>query len=298
MIESQDTYLIGVDGGGTGCRVVIADSRVNVLATAEGDPANVTTDFAQTLRNIQKTIGIAAQKAGIDDSGLNNASIHMGLAGVVSHEAAARVAVATGFSHVAVTDDRPTTITGALGGGDGFLISVGTGTIIASSRGGQNRYIGGYGFQVSDQASGAWLGQRLLEETLLSHDGVRPHTDLTRAILANFKGDPNKIVAFGARAKPVDYGLLSPDVTAAAHAGDALGGALMLEGFTYLKAALEVLGFQPTDTLCLTGGVGRHYKGLFAQNGVTNIIEPRGTAVAGALHLAAIAAKQSADVSP
>ena len=297
MIESQVTLLIGVDGGGTGCRVAIADGNRRVLATAEGGRANVATDFDLALRCIRDTIDLAAQKVGIMPDILAVATVHMGLAGVVSDEVAARVASVAGFKQITVTDDRPTAVAGALAGKDGFLVSVGTGTIIASHRAGRSAFVGGYGFYVSDQASGAWLGRRLLEETLLCYDGVRPHTELTRASMAKFGDDPCQIAGFSIASGPGDYGGLAPDVVDAAQAGDTLGTALMQEGFAYLEAGLKALRFQPDDKLCLTGGVGRHYLSHFAAQAAGNIIESSGSSVSGAIHLAAVAAGQAIEAS-
>jgi glucosamine kinase len=300
MIESRDINLIGVDGGGTGCRVAIADSHQTVLTVAEGGRANVTNDFDRALRNLRETLEIALQKSGLDRARLTNATVHLGLAGAETHDTAARIASALksalGLDHVTVTDDRATTVAGALGGDDGFLAAVGTGSFVASRHDGQNTFVGGYGLQVSDQASAAWLGRRLLEETLLAHDAIRSHTNLTHAILARFGEDPDDIVAFSVDASPADYGKLAPDVVAAAEAGDAVGSALMQEGHAYLKAGLARLGFNPGEELCLTGGVGRQYARYFADTAI--IVEPQGSAVAGAVRLAAMAAQQRAGTAP
>ena len=48
-------------------------------------------------------------------------------------------------------------------------------------RDGEARAIGGWGFLVGDQGSGARIGRDLLEETLLAHDGIRPGLAADRA---------------------------------------------------------------------------------------------------------------------
>jgi glucosamine kinase len=176
MSKFQDSILIGVDGGGTGCRIIIADGNLTVLARASGARANVATDFVQAIRNIQEAITKAAQSAGITEDALSNAQVHLGLAGVLCSADAQKVAAALPYALINVTDDRPTAVEGALGDKNGFLISVGTGTIIATRQGRKNSYVGGWGFYVADQASGAWLGKRLLEETLLCYDEIKPHS--------------------------------------------------------------------------------------------------------------------------
>ena len=49
-------YLIAVDGGGTGCRVVIARPKGGILASAESGPANIATAFGTALHTIIKTL--------------------------------------------------------------------------------------------------------------------------------------------------------------------------------------------------------------------------------------------------
>ncbi len=44
--------IIGVDGGGSGCRVAVADAAGTVLARAEGGPANIATDPEGADRSI------------------------------------------------------------------------------------------------------------------------------------------------------------------------------------------------------------------------------------------------------
>lgn len=297
MSDSRDIILIGVDGGGTGCRAAIADASQTILAEADGDSANVATDFLQAIQNVQKTIADAGHKAGLSDRALHNATVHLGLAGVISDAVAGRVARAMPYTAVTVTDDRATTVAGALDDGDGFLISVGTGTIIAARKDGKNSFVNGWGFHVSDQASGAWLGRRLLEETLLWHDGLRADSDLARATLANFGGDPNQIVRFSLTARPGDYGRLAPDVVRAAKAGDPLGVALMQDGFGYLETGLQALGFQAGDRLCLTGGVGAHYADHFDKDIAPSVVAQSGLSVSGAVRLAAMALPSTIQVT-
>jgi glucosamine kinase len=53
-------FVIGCDGGGTGCRLVIADGQGRVLAQAIGGPANVTSDFDQAVANLRDALARAA----------------------------------------------------------------------------------------------------------------------------------------------------------------------------------------------------------------------------------------------
>ncbi|RUS59869.1 N-acetylglucosamine kinase [Pseudorhodobacter sp. E13] len=290
MAKKQLPYVIGCDGGGTGCRVVLADAQGQVLARASGGPANATSDFALTITSLSAALAEAAAQTGLSPQALRASVAHFGLAGVVSPAVAAQVAAALPFDHITVTSDREVAVTGALGGADGVLLAIGTGTIVAAQRAGQRRDAGGWGLQLSDQASGGWLGRALLEQVLLCHDGLHPHSDLTRATLADF-GAPLDMVLFAAQAQPADYARFAPQVIAAAQAGDAVGRGLMQRGAAYLDLALKAVGFMPDEVLCLTGGIGPHYAAYLAAPAQAAITAARGSGLDGALWLALATAR-------
>lgn len=298
MGDSELIPLIGVDGGGTGCRAAIGTRADGILGRAAGGRANASTDPEMAARNVASTVAAAALQAGIPESALHRAIAHIGLAGVMTRADAQRIARGLPYASSTVTDDRLTAVIGALGDDDGFLVSVGTGTIIASARGGQYRFVGGWGFHVADQASGAWLGRAALEQVLLAHDGVIAHSDLTRAVFATFGDDPNAIVTFTLSAQPGDYATHAPAIIDFARSGDPLATALMGKGADFLRHALGALGFQPGATICLTGGVGPHYTAFLPDGFLSGLAHPRGSALDGAFHLARRAAHTPHGAAP
>lgn len=274
--------LIGIDGGGSSCRATLLagpNARYDVVL----GPANVSTDFNAALATINAALAQLADRAGLSMADLATATAHLGLAGVMSPAIAGRVAAHLPFAHSTVTDDRPTTIAGALGEADGALAAIGTGSFIGRQVAGKIHGVGGWGFYIGDQASGAWLLRRCLEEVMLCVDGFAPHTDLTRAILKEHNDDPGQIVLFSLNSQPSDYARLARDVVTAAEAGDPLGARLMQEGAAYIRRALEVVGWNPNEALCLTGGLGPAYARWLNLPTVT----AKGTALDGALALAA-----------
>ena len=117
---------------------------------------------------------------------------------------------------------------------------------------------------------------------MLAHDGLRPETGLTRAMLAQHGGDPGAIVQFAGSAAPADYARLAREVVGAADAGDPLGRDLMNEGAAYIRAALSRLGWAAPEPLVLMGGLGPAYARWMG----VEVRPPRGTALDGALILA------------
>ncbi|MGX9355111.1 BadF/BadG/BcrA/BcrD ATPase family protein [Roseobacteraceae bacterium S113] len=286
MSDSACTLIVGVDGGGSGCRVAIGTLAEGVLARAEGGRANVATDLNLAIGNLLEAVEAAAARCAVPLSRLRGAAVHLGLAGVMTGRDAQQVASALPFRHATVTDDRPTALNGALGGNDGFLLSVGTGTIAAANVDGVYRSVGGWGFHMGDQASGSWLGREALRQVLLCHDGLTKHSDLTQALFAKFERDPNAIVAFSMSARPGDYGAFAPDVVESACAGDPVGQSIMRAGADYLQSCLVALDFRAGDALCLTGGVGPHYAAYLPLETTAGLREKCGDALDGAFRMA------------
>lgn len=286
MTDSEHTLLIGVDGGGTGCRVAIGTAVDGVLGRAEGGRANATSNPALAVKNIIATVTQAAQQANISPTMLGDAIAHIGIAGVMTSQDSAQIISALPYKDVTVTDDRPTAVTGALGEMGGYLLSVGTGTIAASSTPDGFEFVGGWGFQVSDHGSGAWLGRAALEQVLLCYDGIADHTSLTRELFSKYGRDPNEVVAFSTAACPGDFGSLAPDIIKHARADDPWAQSLMTVGANHLADSLVALGFQPGDRLCLTGGVGPHYADFLPDGYLSGYVDACGTALDGAFQLA------------
>ena len=291
MTHKDFSYLIGVDGGGTGCRVAVATLDGRILAEAKGARANVSTDCAEAIANIMRATHEAVHKAGLSIADIDRAVAHLGLAGYTGPEIGRLIKAALPFAKSVVSEDTHTTIVGAIEQEDGSVIALGTGTIIARQKAGQQTFIGGWCYQVSDQASGAWLGHGALEQTLLVVDGIVKASALSQRMLEKFDGAAG-IVQFSLKAQPRDFATIAPDVIETASAGDAVGTWLMKRGADYVDSALRALAHQPGDILCLSGGVGPHYAPYLSSDHTQNLTPPRGRAVDGAIALAVQAAKQ------
>ena len=300
MSDSSNILLIAVDGGGTGCRAAIGTCAQGVIARAEGGRANFASDPDLAIRNILDVVALAAQNAGIAagamPGALAAARAHLGLAGVMTAQDSARVAGALPYACAVVTDDRETAVAGALGGENGALLAIGTGTIVAANTAEGFRSVSGWGFHVSDQASGAWLGRAALVQVLLCHDGIEGHSPLTRDLFARFDDDPTAIVAFSMSAKAGDYATLAPEIVAQARAGDPWGRKIMAAGADYLTRGLGQVGFRAGDPLCLTGGVGPHYAEFLPPDLLIGRTLSRGNALDGAFHLAKLNAANTPEI--
>ncbi|WP_106203114.1 BadF/BadG/BcrA/BcrD ATPase family protein [Aliiruegeria haliotis] len=280
MIESFPSLFLGVDGGGTSCRAaLLADGKRHEVQLGS---ANVSTDFDGATATVTAALAQLADRAGIPVAVLENAPAHVGLAGVMSPAIAADVAAALPLRQVTVTDDRPTMIAGALGDREGAVAAIGTGSFVGRQAGDRITGLGGWGFYIGDQASGAWLMRRSFEELMLAVDGLAEMTPFARLLLDQHGGDPGAVVQFSLRARPADYGRLARKLVEAAEAGDPLAAGLMTEGAEYIRRGLDRLGKTTDEVLCLTGGLGPAYGRWLG----LDTVAPLGTALDGALALA------------
>jgi glucosamine kinase len=190
------------------------------------------------------------------------------------------VAASLPVARARVTDDRPTTMRGALGPGDGTVAAIGTGSFFGRQAGGAQRFVGGWGYQLGDEASGAWLGRRLLAATLHAADGLAPASPLTAAVSHRF-GGPAGILAFAKEARPADMAALAAQLMG--DRGDPVAAGLLREGADWVLRAIRALGWQEGERLCLLGGLGPYYAPLLR----APVAAPQGSALDGALSLAA-----------
>jgi glucosamine kinase len=285
MPELDQTVLIALDGGGTGCRAAVGTVDAGIISEARGGPSNVSTNFEGSVTNITEAINQALQTAELSGTGLSKTVAHIGVAGANTESEMRAVEAALPYGRCRVTGDRATTVAGVLGADNGYVLALGTGTIIARQQSQEMTTVGGWGFQLSDQASGAWLGRTLLTRILLAEDGLIDHSPLSRDVCARY-GDGNALVIFSNSAKPGDYAKFAPEIIDAADNGDTVARSILDEGRQYVESGLDALGFNPGDALCLSGGVGPRYAKYLTAPYLQNLREPKGNALHGAFSLA------------
>jgi len=278
------TLYLGVDGGGTGCRAAVADAKGRVLGEGAAAGANVFTDPEGARASILAAAAAALEAAG-RPGGMGVLVAALGLAGANLPGPAARIAAGLPFARSLVVSDAEIAARGALGPQDGVVATIGTGSVFAAQRGGAMRFLGGWGFVLGDQGSGAWLGRALYERALLAHDGVAAGSPLLGRALAEV-GGPEALVAWAQAARPADFARAAPMVVAAAEAGDAAGAALMAAAEAEVAAAIDRLLLDGAAPVVFLGGLGPVYaRRLGARYGAL-IRQARGGALDGALALA------------
>lgn len=281
-------FLLGIDGGGTGCRAALATAAGAIIGRGKSGAANIRTDLTGARENILEAARLAFAEAGKDAALIGETPAVLGLAGTNVGTYSQQLEAILPFAKSRVVTDALIALEGAIGNdGDGAIAILGTGTAYLVRRNGVARAIGGWGFQVGDQGGGGRIGRDLLEETLLAHDGIRPASPLTDAILAVFRGNPEDVVEFTITARPGDFGGFAPKVFEHEAKGDPVAKAILARAVAAVEASLTALNLDGTSPLCLLGGLAPLYAERLSPPLRAMLKPPRSDALGGAVAMAA-----------
>ncbi|WP_018099385.1 N-acetylglucosamine kinase [Sinorhizobium meliloti] len=282
----MSVYLIGIDGGGTSCRAVVAAQDGRVLGHGKSGAANIHTDPENALQNIEGAARAAFEAAGLDPAAIGTSCAVVGVAGQNGGDVVHYVKQRLPFAAADIESDGLIALQGALGDSDGAVAILGTGTIYIARRGEQVSYIGGWGFVIGDHGSGARIGHALLQESLLAYDGIHEASEVTDSVLSEFKNDPRNVVNFARLAKPGEFGRYAPRVFDFAARGDPVATRLLKSSASMVDEALDALVARKTGTICLLGGLASLYRPWLAERHQPLLVEPKADALTGALMLA------------
>lgn len=287
MIAIGDILLLGIDGGGSRCRARLCTMAGTKLGEGSGGPANIRHGVEQSFVSILQATTRCMSAAGLSPRDLKRIVACLALAGASEPPLldAARRHRHPYRAAVFVTDAQAACI-GAHGGRDGGIIVVGTGSIGWAEVDGRQHRVGGWGWPVSDEASGAWLGCEALRRTLWAHDGRTVWTPLLTALFARFRSSPHAIVRWMTSALPGDFARLAPAVVEHAAAGDPVAVELLQLAGGHVDALAQRLLAFGVDRLALVGGLAASIEPWVADATRQHLVAPLDDAVAGALQLA------------
>jgi len=281
-------YFIGIDGGGTSCRAAVAGSDGRILGRGRSGASNILTDPDTALKHIDEAARLALREAGLDETLISRCSALLGVAGNNVGDAVSYVHARLPFARSEIVSDGLIALQGAIGDGDGAIAIVGTGTIFIARHQGRLHYLGGWGFQIGDLGGGARLGHAALQEAVLAHDGIRPPSELTDALLDEFGRDPRKVVDFARGAHPGDFGRYAPKIVDFANRGDLTALRLMRQAAACVDDALDAIAriTGGSGRLCMLGGLAQIYPAYLAERHRSHLVEPLADALTGAVALA------------
>ncbi|MEO6445440.1 MAG: BadF/BadG/BcrA/BcrD ATPase family protein [Gemmatimonadaceae bacterium] len=245
----MSAIVVGVDGGGSRTRAMVADESGTPIVTVEGGPSAVRPGQAeQSAEMIAATVRDAL--AACDMTHVLPKILCVGVAGVgrdVEREALWQALMSRDVAEdVVVHPDAMIALDDAFGDGPGLLVVSGTGSI-GYGRGptGSFARCGGWGPNCGDEGSGAWIGRRALSIVTAAQDGREVETALTGAILTAAEvNEVADLVEWAADASPAMLATLAPVVMSVARGGDLRANSLITLGVEELVLHARTLARQ------------------------------------------------------
>jgi len=270
-------YYLGIDGGGTKTRCVVGDEHA-VLGKAVSGGSNLVRLGAERARESLHTVirqACAAGKVSLEQID----AICVGASGAGSVEVRSKIRRIVedldprlARRRIEVVGDTVIALEAAFGSEPGMVVIAGTGSIaFGRDRAGNTVRAGGWGFAVSDEGSGQWIGRHAVSEILRARDEGR-ETALTGPILEAWKlRGMEEVVAFANSTPPPEFPRLFPVVLRAAEGGDAVAKELLARAGRELAelAAIvlrRVAPLPPHVPVATTGSVFRQseeVRGIF-----------------------------------
>jgi len=287
VVSRAEPLFVGVDGGGTGCRARIEDATGCLLGTGIGGPAALRLGIDRALAEVEKACRAALEEAGLGADALNSVHAAVGLAGVGRKGALEQLVLRQHpFRSVAYVNDATIACIGAHDGKDGGIVIVGTGSVGFAVVGRQEFRVGGYGFPISDEGSGADLGLHAIRMALRAHDERIVMTNLTRDVMIRFNDDPFEAVAWMDRASATDFATFAPLVMRHADVGDSIARGIVRDAAEQIDELVRKLCECGASRIALLGGLASSMQPWLAPDVQRRLFPVEGDAVDGALRLA------------
>jgi glucosamine kinase len=256
--------FLGIDGGGSKTSCLIGDES-SVLGTGTAGPSNlVRAGEAQARESLAAAIRQACTVANLKPAEISRVCV--GLAGAARPEISVVVRgiiaeIVSGearagqikTSDIKVVGDNVIALEAAFGAGPGVIVIAGTGSIAyGRNRDGQTARAGGWGFAVSDEGSGHWIGRAAVAAALRAWDESQDEkAPLLLSVMKSWGLENRESLVLAANATPApDFAALFPAVLALADSGD--------------RSAREVLAQAGSRLVELAGIVVRR---LFPESG-------------------------------
>jgi N-acetylglucosamine kinase-like BadF-type ATPase len=248
-------YYLGIDGGGTKTRCVLGDETTVLAKSMTGGCSVIRHGEQQAREALQTAVRQVCAAARISPKSIT--AICIGATGAARPEIAAKIRgilaelTPEALTRIEVVGDTTIALEAAFGAGPGVIAIAGTGSIAYGRNAiGRVARAGGWGFAVSDEGSGHWIGRRAVSVILSSSDqGLE--TALTTLVLQAWRITTIDGLVQHANSTPTpDFPRLFPVVLRAAADGDIIARALLTDAGARLAELVTTVvnRLAPTET--------------------------------------------------
>jgi glucosamine kinase len=290
--DMDANYYLGIDAGGTSTKARLTDAAGNVLAHAQSGAGSLRAGAAQVHAALMDVSARVMRAANLENVAQKYVICAAGIAGFsLDAELAVLRAQPFPFQSIRFVSDGEIACIGAHGGRDGAIVIAGTGSIGIARLGGSVIRIGGYGFPISDEGSGADIGFQALKAFCQVRDGRLVADELSARLALMI--DAEGLNWWRDHATPKDFATLAPQVFGAEEARDQVASAIVNNaGQEISKIALALCAKGPT-CWSLMGGLSKPLLPFLNAEASALRVEPEGDALDGAIWLARWAASSA-----
>lgn len=284
-------YFLGIDAGGSHCRSRLVDANGVILGTGESGPANTRIGIEKLHAVLREVSAQAIGAAGLDEAQVATIRAGMGIAGISRPGMREQLAALPfPFASTEFVTDAAIANLGAHDGAEGATLIIGTGSVAEIRVGSTSFTIGGYGFPISDEGSGAALGLSAMRHALRALDGRSEVTPLSHAVTAGFGHDTARAVAWMDAATPKDYAAFAPLVMDYAENNDAIARSIVEDAAQHIERFIETIFARGAVRCALAGGLAMRMKPWLRARTVARLTDAISDPLDGALLLAGLPA--------
>jgi glucosamine kinase len=257
-------YYLGIDGGGTKTRCVIGNDKETLTTAVSGGSNIIRMGEAQARESLHASIREACTSAKVKPDQIQN--ICIGAAGAARPEVVAKIRAILAEITPApaeIVGDMVIALEAAFGEGPGVIAIAGTGSIIyGRDVDGRTARAGGWGFAISDEGSGHWIGKHAVSAILHARDAGHETAIAPLVLHAWNIHNLAELVEMANSTPPPDFPRLFPVVLKAAAGRDSLARAILADAASQLaglsaKVITRLMPTPPYAPVAMTGSVFR-----------------------------------------
>lgn len=291
-------FYLGIDAGGTHCRARLANRSGEIIGNGSGGSANTRIGIERLHRTLLDVTAQAFQQAGLPSEAQAKTAAGLGIAGLSRPGMREQIAaLPLPFHSLALQSDAAIANLGAHAGQDGAILIIGTGSTGLIKLGDQISTVGGYGFPISDEGSGAALGLSAVRHALRALDGRSKATALSGAVNERLGHAIPKVIAWMDNAAPGDYASFAPLVMDYAEAGDEIALSIVEDAVLHIERFISTIFSRGAPRLALVGGLSHRYLAWLRAGTAARLTQPLGDALDGALLLAGYSPPEAGTVN-
>jgi glucosamine kinase len=240
-------FFLGIDGGGTKTRCVLADETTVIAQSMTGGCSVIRHGEQQAREALHNAIGQVCAAAKMSPDRISG--ICIGVTGAARPEIAGKIrsilaelVPERAATKIEVVGDNVIALEAAFGPGPGVIAIAGTGSIVYGRDAiGKTVRAGGWGFAVSDEGSGYWIGRRAISAILGARDR-NCATALESMVLHAWRlTGIDELVQQANSTPPPDFPRLFPVVLSAAEKGDDTARNLLSEAGAELASLAAIV---------------------------------------------------------